>query len=172
MKLRDEYKQELADLKAKMLDAQTFAEKFPAFSEKILANKWTAEFTGKMADSYKGLYYPWGIDRWFYNKKENITNYRGDFTPQYLWVIYINQLSVFGEDYADTGIYDLKNSLELFFFDLLNTTFYATDDQIIPLLDSLADWYAKAKPINDEYRKDKKKRDLLKQLEKLEDSTQ
>lgn len=168
MELIAEYKQELADLENKMIEAQKFADKFPEFRERIIAGKLTKEFTGKMGDKWKGLYLAWGINRWFYQKKENITNYRGEFEPQYLWVIYINQTSIFGDEYTDTGIHDLKNSLDLFFFDVSNTTFYATDDQIMPLLDALADWYAKAKTVNDEYRKEKKKRDLQKQLEKLQ----
>lgn len=162
-----QYEQELADLKNKMIGAQKFAEKFPAFEKQIIEGKMTKETTGKISSEYKGLYYPWGINRWLYTKKENITNYRDEFEPQYLWNIYINQISIFGEDYTDTGIHDIKNNLDLFFYDVLNTTFYATDDQIIPLLDALAVWYEAAKPINDEHRKDKKKRELMAQLEKL-----
>lgn len=168
MELRDEYKQELADLEHKMIEAQKFAEKFPAWSENILANKFTDEFTGQIASTYKGLYYPWGIKRFFYRERDNVTNYRGDFTPQYLWNLYINQLSIFGDNYADTGVYEIHNSVDVFFFDHLNTTFYATDEQIIPLLDALSVWYEKAKAINDEFRKEKKKKDLLAQLEKLQ----
>ena len=153
--LRLEYEQELAELKLKMLDAQKFAEKFPAFSEKILLNKFDSNFTGEISKKYKTLRFGWGIKRWFYTEKGNITNYRGDFAPQYLWNIYINQYALFGDTYADAGLYEIKNEIDLFFFDALNTTFYATDEQLMPLLDALAAWYEKAKPINDEFRKKK-----------------
>jgi hypothetical protein len=160
------YMEELRVLKEKMLNAQKFAERFPAFSEKILANKFTHEFTGQIADSYKGLYFGWGIKRWFYREKQNIINFHGCLEPQYLWNIYINQVSLF-DQYRDTGLYDIARSIDLFFFDHLNTTFYATDDQLIPLLDALADWYGKAKLINEEHRKEEKRRKLLEQLEAL-----
>ena len=60
MKLRPEYKQELIDLENKMIEAQKFAEKFPAFADRILEYKWTKEFTGEIYDRYKGLYFGWG----------------------------------------------------------------------------------------------------------------
>lgn len=164
--LRPEYKEELRILEEKMFDAQKFAEKFPVFSEKILAGKFTHEFTGQLSDSYKGLYFGWGIKRYFYREKTNITNCRGDFSPQYLWNIYINQVSLFG-DYTDTGLHDVSKTADVFFFDHLNTTFYAADEQIIPLLDALSVWYDQAKLINSEYRKERKKQELIAQLEKL-----
>lgn len=167
MKLREEYKQELTELENKMIEAQKFAERFPAFADRILEYKFTKEFTGEIDNKYKGIYFAWGIKRWFYREKSNITNYRGDFDPQYLWVIYINEINLFGDDYTNTGIEEVKNSIDLFFYDNLNCTFYATDEQIMPLLEALAEWYQKAKPINDEFRKDEKKRKLLAQLEQL-----
>lgn len=167
MELREEYKQEIEDLKIKMLDAQAFAEKLPCFSSQILRNKYTENFTGRMASKYGDLYYNWGIDRWFYDKAENITNYRGHLKPQYLWVLYINQYSLFGDRYTDTGIHDICKSLDLFFYDVLNTTFYATDEQIIPLLDVLSVWYRGAKEVNAQFAKEQKKRELQKQLENL-----
>ena len=166
-KLIPEYRQEIITLEEKMLDAQEFAEKFPEFSKEILKNKFTKEFTGKMADNYKGLYCGWGINRYFYTKRDNVTNYRGDFEPRYLWIIYINEYSLF-KDYTYSHLYDIKEFVDIFFFDHLNTTFYATDEQIIPLLDALASWYEKAKVINANFLKEKKKKELMEQLEKLQ----
>lgn len=168
MNIRPEYEKELEDLRIKMLDAQKFAEMFPCFSEKILKNKWGNRTTGKIDDSYGGLYFAWGINRFFYKDRGNITNYRGDFSPLFLWKVYINELSIFGEVYTDTGIDDIKNTVDLFFYDALNCTFYATDKQIVPLLDALAEWYSKAKVINNEYINERKKSELRKQLQKLE----
>lgn len=167
MELIAEYKQELEDLEMIMIEAQKFAEKLPVFSKQILRNKFTENFTGKMETSYDGLYYGWGINRYFYDKKENITNYRESIKPQYLWSVYINQYSLFGDNYTDTGIDDVCKPLDLFFYDVLNTTFYATDEQIVPLLDALSAWYKEAKEINAQFAKDKKRRDLEKQLEQL-----
>lgn len=157
-KLREEYRKEIKELERKMLDAQKFAEKYPIWEDQILENKYTSEFTGQIANSHKGLYLGWGICRHFYRTSDQLTNYRGDLNPQYLWYVYINQVSIFGDNYADSGLYDIHRKVDVFFFDHLNTSFYATDDQIIALLDELADWYAKAKPINDEYRKELKKK--------------
>lgn len=169
-KLRPEYQAELNELKDKMLSAQRFAEDFPAFADRILEYKFTEEFTGKVADTYKGMRFGWGINRYFYREVKNITNYMGELEPQYLWNIYINQAHLFGEGgYVDTGVRDIKNSVELFFFDQMNSTFYATDEQIISLLDALSEWFEKAKIINGDYKKAKKKNDLLKQLEAISD---
>lgn len=171
MELIPKYKQELVDLEAKMLAAQKFAEKFPAFAEGIIAHKFTEEFTGKIGDRYKGLYYSWGINRYFYREKSNITNYRGDFSPQYLWCVYINQLSIFGDSYVETCLGHIEKEIDLFFYDPLNTNFYATDDQLMGLLDALADWYVSAKVINDQHRIEKKKATLIAELEKLSNQT-
>lgn len=167
MELRAEYKKELEDLEMKMIEAQQFAEKLPCFAEQILNGKYTENFTGRMGSTYGDLHYKWGIERWFYDKKENIANYRGSLKPTYLWVLYINQYSLFGDNYTDTGIHDVCKPLDLFFYDVLNTTFYATDEQIIPLLDALSVWYTNAKEVNTQFAKDKKRRDLEKQLEQL-----
>ena len=60
--------------------------------------------------------------------------------------------------------YRLKNFLnnvDVFFFDELNTTIYATDDQIEELLEILNVWYIKAKYENDIFH-------VNKRLEKIE----
>ncbi len=165
--LLPEYKLELINIENKMLEAQLFAQRFPAFSEKIIRNKFTNDFTGEIASSYKGMYFGWGIKRYFYTKKENIINYKGDFSPQYLWNLYINEYSLFHDERTDTGLRNVANTTEIFFFDQLNTTFYATDVQLMPLLDALSEWYEKAVVINNEFRKEKKKQNLMKQLEDL-----
>lgn len=165
--LLPEYKKELADLKTKMLEAQEFAEKFPVWQDMILSRKLTRSFTGKITDKHKEIRLDWGVNRWFYRERENITNYKGVLEPQYLWNIYINQINLFGNPYQDTCLCDIPKNVDLFFFDSLNNTFYATDDQIIPLLDALSEWYVGARAVNDEARKEAKKADLLKQLERL-----
>lgn len=170
MELSPEYEKELSEIKQKMLDAQEFSDKFPCFSEAILRNKCTNEFTGGMETQYGSLYYDWGINRHFYRKKENITNYSGKFEPQYLWNVYINQYSLFGENYTETGLREIKNKVDLFFYDWMNSTFYATDNQLIKLLDALSEWYDEAKLKNKEFANQKKKQYLLDQLKKIEEA--
>lgn len=168
-KLRPEYEKELEDMRLRMLDAQAFAEKFPAFSDQILSSKMHAGFTGSIAHTYKKMYFGWGINRKHCASRDSVMNYRGeDFSPCYLWYVYINQISLFGDYYTDTGLYSIKDNVPVFFFDASNTTFYATDDQIMAVLDAICDWYEKAKVLNDTYRKEEKKKELLKELEKLE----
>ena len=174
MILNDDYKKEISELKSKMIEAQEFAEIFPEFKDKILKYKLPKDFTGKISDSYKGLYYSWGINRYFYKEKGNITNYQGELKPQYLWNIYINQLSVFNQDnfcgnsFHSPEIHEVCKDVDVFFYDISNTTFYATDSQIIGLLDALASWYDKAHAEYTDFIKDKKRKELTEQLDKLE----
>ena len=167
MDLLPEYEQELLEIRNQMLEAQKFAEKFPAFSDKILKNRWDKTFTGTLSETHKNMYFPWGINRWFYKDKANITNYHGDFEPQYLFNIYINQVRLFG-DYIETGLDHIHNTVDVYFYDRLNRTFYTTDNQLMPVLDAIVDWYEKAKPINLEYQKLKKREQLQRELDALQ----
>lgn len=87
--------------------------------------------------------FPWGIGRGLFSQgsRREILNYRKKYHG-YLFCLYINTLTLY--DRHDK--YGLPNIIkaDYFFFDALNTTFYATDEQIEPLLDDLHEWYLSA----------------------------
>lgn len=169
--MRKEYKEKLKALRKKMEGAEKFAEKLPIFSEQILENKHneTDDYIS-FGDVYKNIPLAWGIKRFLYDENlRSVTNAKDINYPIYLFNIYINCINLFGDDFADFCRKELlKITFNVFHFDVHNTTFYATDEQIEPLLEKLNAWYlAQLKEIKVEHRKRKIEK-LKKELEKLE----
>ena len=139
--MREEYIKELAELKERMEGAEAFGERLPIFEEAIIKNKYDGtEDWIRFDDHYKGMPFPWGINRGRYksDSRRTITNYRVEDYDTHLFNIYINPLALY-DSHNKHGLRDILNKVDVFFFDTLNTTFYATDDQITPLLDELVD---------------------------------
>ena len=144
-----EIDQELNEMRQKLEKTHAFAKKLPEFSEIILSKRFTGDENhicfGK---KYKELWLSWGINRNHYktDSRCTITNYDYEVSEVYdvhLFCIYINTQSLFDTS-EKFGLKEATQDLDLFFFDKLNTNFYATDEQIIPLLDALDKWYIKA----------------------------
>lgn len=169
--MRKEYKEELEALRKRMEGAKKFAKKLPVFSEQILDNKHQATDTYiSFGDVYKNIPLAWGIKRFLYNGNPRlVTNAKSINYPIYLFNIYINCINLFDDDFADFCRENLlKITFDVLHFDGINTTFYATDEQIEPLLEKLNDWYlTQQEEINVEYKK-RKIESLKKELEKLE----
>ena len=167
--MNEEYEKELAYLKYKMEKAEKFAKKLPIFSDQILRNKNTEdEQSIHFGDRYKGLYLGWGIRRSLFETGTNrtVTNYPGDSYKEYLFHIYINTLSQYNS-HEHFGLDDICESIPLFFYDKLNSTFYATDEQIETLLDSLLEWRKQADKKLVEHNRQEKIKQLKSDLEKL-----
>lgn len=165
--MRDEYKKELRELKARMVKAEKWAEKMPVFKDMILAHRLSSEDQWQYGENYKSIHLGWGINRYLYKDSNNITNYNKKMKPTYLWNIYINTLSVY-DDLDNFGLEEL-GAKDWFFYDDLNTTFYVTDDQIADLLESLNNWYLSAIEQLGERRKIDKVKELEAELKKLKD---
>lgn len=167
--MRKEYAQELKDLKEKMLMAEKFAEKLPIFADIILERKLTGLENGiKFSERYKKIPLNWGINRYLYNDKSNILNYRGEFDkPIYLFVIYINSCSLFDEN-ENFGLYDAVLNIPIFHRDYSNTTFYVTDENIEALLEVLNVWYIEAGDKLKAYRLKLRAEKLKKELAEIE----
>lgn len=168
----EKYEKELKELRERMYQAEAFAEKVPYFADIILSNKYTMydewiQFT----QTYKGMSFPWGINRSHFSSGSNraITNYPEPHNI-YLWNVYINTLTLY-DDHEKFGLYDIVNDVDVFFLDESNSTFYATDEQIIPLLDRLVEWYNDALSNIKEHRNKKRVEELKRELAKLEDET-
>lgn len=168
--MRKEYEDELKMLKKRMEDAERFADKLPIFEEVIIRNKYDGkEERIRFGECYKGMHFAWGINRGHFesNSSRTITNYRKEYYDEYLFNIYINTLALY-DSHDDHGLADILNKVEVFYFDPLNTRFYATDEQIEPLLDELVEWYEKAKKLAKEERAESQKLKLLRQQEKIQ----
>lgn len=155
MELNKEYQERLDSLRDKMEKAQMFSEYLPAFSRQILNMMVSGEERHiNFGERYKDLYLAWGINRIFFGKDDNtsITNYRGEKPNKHLFTVYVNTLTMY-DSHEKYGIEDVENQTDVFFFDRTNTTFYATDNQIVALLDTLNDWYLKAAEQEDKKRK-------------------
>lgn len=137
-----------------------FSKKIPLFEKRIIDNNIVEDDSVWFGDSYKDLYLSWGINRWKCSQK-NMTNYEGDFEG-YLFVIYVNTLSL----YDSHNKYDLHELSKLaYYYDAVNSTFYVEDEKIELFLDSLNEWYLKAR---DKAHDDSK----IKEIEKLKQKLQ
>jgi hypothetical protein len=168
-KLREQYKKELKDLKEKMLKAESFAKKIPVFEDLIIENKYT-EDRGSLdfGRQYKKIPLDWRIRRFSYkgDRAKYICNYKGECN-EHLFNIYINTVSLFDE-HNKFNLYDYIKDEDVFFIDRLNTTFYVRDCQIGDFLEKINNWYVEAIEKLKEFQKDKKIKELKKELDKLE----
>lgn len=164
--MRKEYRDELHKLAMRMRAAEHFAERLPIFEKQIIENQYTGlECWLKFGEYYKDMPFPWGINRGHYNSESNrvVTNYSKVYDC-FLFCVYINTLTLFNT-HKKYGLSDVENDTPIFFFDSTNSTFYATDEQIEGLLETLHSWYTKAKKENDSRIKQER---IVKAQEELE----
>jgi len=140
--MNTEIDKEVEELKEKLALVYGFAERLPVFKKAIIEKRYTGQESSLMfGEKYKGIPLRWGIRRFHFHAGSSYqpTNYEGEYTG-YLFNIYINTYSLFG-DHWEGDLDDIVNEVEVEFYDELNTTFYAADDQIEALLERLNDWY-------------------------------
>lgn len=176
--MRKEYENEIKMLKARMMKAEKFASSFedsPFFKDKILNEKMNHDHDVlSFGNKYKSIPLSWGINRYcFYDKSQAvITNYKKQLKKKtYLFRIYINAYSLFDDVDMDTGIHELAAEMNVFFYDPYNTTFYANDKQIVPLLEKLNEWYVNFLDGLKELKHQRKIKETKQLLEKLENET-
>lgn len=166
--MNDAYEKELSDLKSKMEKAEAFAEKLPAFRDIILSRKITADDgCVTLGDRYKSMPLSWEIRRFYYcsKSKPNMTNNTGEYCGHF-FNIYINSISMFGV-HENFDLYQSIDKENYFYYDRLNTTFYIKDEDLENFLEELFFWYKKAKNSVDDYNKNKRRKELEKELENL-----
>lgn len=164
----EQYEKELKELKEKMLGAEKFAEKVPCFRDFILKNKITGtEGYTDFASYYKKIRFDWGLSRAMYISGTNryITNYPAEHN-KYLFSVYINPLTLFGE-HEYFGLERVLEESTVFFFDRLNTTFYVEDEHIEDFLESLNNWYVNAVDELKRYKANKEIEELKSRLFEL-----
>lgn len=157
--MRETYKKELDDLKIKMEKAEIFAETLPDLSEQILERKFTGdEHWIDFGDNGEQMFSTWKIKRGFFDSETTryVTNYSKPH-KEFLFSIYINCYSLFDVG-SDFEVERIASQVPLFFYDSLNTTFYATDGQFADLLKALKEWHTEAR----------KKATILKENQRIE----
>jgi hypothetical protein len=163
-----QYERELKELKEKMIRAEAFAEKVPCFRDFILKNKITGtEGYTDFASYYKKIPFNWRLSRARYisGTNRNITNYQLKH-DKYLFSVYINPLTLFGE-HEYFGLERVLKESTVFFFDKLNDTFYVEDEHIEGFLEALNNWYMNAVEELKRYKVNKEIEELKSRLFEL-----
>ena len=167
--MREKYVQELERLKERMLKAEKFAKKLPIFSKQIIEDKLTGEeYWIRFESRYKDFYSRWGIDRGWFVKgtRREVINYKGKPYSEFLFCIYVNTYSLFNR--YTFRVDEVADKANLFFYDSLNSTFYATDEQITDLLEEINKWYIKTRGKNEILMAEKEKEEAEKRLKKAQ----
>ena len=134
----------------------------------ILKNKITGtESCAEFASYYKKTPFNWRLSRARYISGTNrsITNYQRKH-DKYLFSVYINPLTLFGE-HEYFGLERVLEESTVFFFDELNATFYVEDEHIEGFLEALNNWYVNAVEELKRYKANKKIEELKSELFKL-----
>jgi hypothetical protein len=166
--MREEYKKEIEKLTIQLEKAEKFAQKLPIFERYIIENKVSGEEDSmSFGICYKEIPLNWGIYRLSFKEDSGrtVANYYGKELPCFLFSIYINIYDLFGHN-NKFRVYDIAEKIPLFFYDVLNSTFYATDDQITNLLEELNAWYLLAKEENIIFLAEQRLKEAKKEMEK------
>jgi len=134
----------------------------------ILKNKITGtESCAEFASYYKKIRFDWGLRRvrFVSGTDRHIINYPAEHN-KYLFSVYINPLTLFGE-HEYFGLERVLEESTVFFFDELNATFYVEDEHIEGFLEALNNWYVNAVEELKRYKANKKIEELKSELFKL-----
>ena len=168
-KLIPELQQKLDKQKALYEQVQEFAELLPLFKNEIIRNEYTANHYCKFTESYKGVYFAWGIC-WSVIEP---TNYEGKYNSEGTVSVYVNCLTLFNDDlynFATTELFKTMQDVPMFHNDVLNSTFYFEPWQVEYGLDAIVSWYNRVKAEGDKILKQKKREQLERELKELENT--
>ena len=168
------YYQPYIDELNRMIEAEEFAKRLPLFKDYILKNKinnknMVAQLGEKVLDVYLGQAIR------LYNYSEiylgTPTNYNGKPISIPLIVFYVNEYSMFGDNFYDEIIKDLDESVKdlVYFYDSINSKYYVTEENLEEFCNKLSIWYKLALAKNKQFVAQKKKEKLLKELKNLEE---
>lgn len=168
------YYQPYIDELNRMLEAEEFAKRLPLFKDFILKNKinnknTVAQLGEKVLDVYLGQAIR------LYNYSEiylgTPTNYNGKPISIPLIVFYVNEYSMFGDNFYDEITKDLDESVKdlVYFYDSINGKYYVTEENIEEFCNKLSRWYNLALHKNKQFVAQKKKERLLEELKNLEE---
>lgn len=165
----DQYKKELEELKLRMEKAEKFAERIPMFKDQIIDEKLTGEERCITFGHYfKNMHLGWGINRGFF--KRGTDRYIPNNPEQhygYFFYIYVNTCDLFDTS-VKYGLEKIVDSCPVYFYDVLNSTFYIEDEHIDAFLNALYDWWERANKQASKDRKQEQIDELKKELNRLE----
>jgi len=166
--MRQDYRNKLRDMRIRMEKAELFAERSPVFAEQILESLLTGEetwqrFYKKDSALLAGIgrgHYVFGTSRCVMNcsKKHDV----------YLFEIYVNSLTEYSS-MKEYGLCDIPETVPVFFYDKINSTFYCTDEQIDTLLEALNTWKINAVHQSKKDRSGADIQEVEKEIAKLQD---
>lgn len=159
--------EKLAAQKAKYEKVTAFAALLPLFRNRIISEELTGESYAKLSDYAGRVYCAWGVN-WHTNTP---TNYPTENHSQGGFVnVYINTYSLFGDklaSFASQKLGEVLPSIEVHFYDALNSTFYFLPHEAEDGLKKLEAWYLGAKAQCDAHLKRMRVEELKLELEKL-----
>ena len=162
--MRQDYRNKLRDMRIRMEKADSFANRCPVFAEYILENILTGEenwhrFYAKDSALLAGIcrgHYVSGVMNC--SKKHDV----------YLFEIYVNSLTEYSS-MKEYGLCDIPETVPVFFYDKINSTFYCTDEQIDTLLEALNTWKINAVHQSKKDRSGADIKETEKEIAKLQD---
>lgn len=165
--IHPELAKKLDEKKAEYEKVTAFAALLPLFEKEIIANELKADRYCRITDRRGQLHFAWGVN-WQISAP---TNYPAETHAEVGFVsVYINTISIFGEDcasFAHTELAKALPSIGVHFYDSWNSHFYFLPSEAEAGLNRLEAWYLETKSKCDAYLKQKRKEDLERQLKEL-----
>ena len=159
--------EKLAAMKAKYEKVTAFAALLPMFRGWIISDELTGESSAKLSDYAGKLYCAWGVN-WYTNTP---TNYPQEVHSQVGFVnVYINTYALFGDKlsgFSSQKLGEVLPSIEVHFYDALNSTFYFLPHEAEAGLKKLEEWYLDTKAQCDAQLKKLRVEELKRELEGL-----
>lgn len=159
--------EKLAAMKAKYEKVTAFAALLPLFQGRIISEELTGESFAKLSDYAGKLYCEWGVN-WYTNTP---TNYCQEKHSQVGFVnVYINSYALFGDklsSFASRKLAEVLPSIEVHFYDALNSTFYFLPHEAEAGLRKLEEWYLDTKTQCDAQLKKMRVEELQRELGEL-----
>lgn len=167
MKLNEKLSEKLAAKKTKYEKVTAFAALLPLFQDRIISEELTGESYAKLSDHAGKLYCAWGVN-W---RTHTPTNYPEETHSQVGFVnVYINTYALFGDklsSFASKKLGEVLPSIEVHFYDALNSTFYFLPHEAEAGLKKLEEWYLDTKTQCDAQLKKMRVQELRRELENL-----
>ena len=165
--IHPELEERLYQMHKKFEKVTSFAKLLPLYSNEIISREYTGETYCALSNRYKDMYFAWDI-AWQVSKP---TNFPDDRTYEEGTIcIYVNCMSIFNEDLYHMAKDKLNEHMQdtpVYFYDGWNSTFYFKPNELENGLEDLHGWYLDTKASADAYRKEKRRKELQVELEKL-----
>jgi len=157
----------LDNLAIRFEKVSAFAELLPMYADTIIENHYEGNSYHSLGNRYKDMYFAWDIS-WYVNKPTNFPDERT--YEEGVVCIYINCMQIFGE-----ALYHMAHEkrrvhmkdVPVYYYDISNSTYYFKPHELEGGLEALHVWYLDNKASADAYLKEKRRKELQAELEKL-----